>query len=98
MPSNKETPGNKPVPKAKQTPTKKPAIYKSIRFRVVLGWILISTALAISVYANLNCNWFCEGVWGQVLNPLSVPGGGLYIAGTIVLLSTLLKNENAQKA
>jgi hypothetical protein len=76
-----------------QKKAKQKLIYKSTGFRLVLGWLLITFALVISVYANLNCSWYCKGIWGQVLNPLSVLGGALYIAGTIVLLSTLLKTE-----
>ncbi|HTY43649.1 MAG TPA: hypothetical protein VMC80_00185 [Patescibacteria group bacterium] len=55
--------------------------------RVLFGWILISLALAISAYANFNCSFSCQGIWGQVYNPLTIIGLVLYAAGTYLLLA-----------
>lgn len=56
--------------------------YKRRKFA---GWLLISLALGISVYANYNCSFGCQGVYGQVLNPLSMFGLILYIVGTMMI-------------
>lgn len=53
--------------------------------QIIWGWLLISAALAISAYANSQCSFSCQGAYGNLLNPLSIAGFILYIAGTILL-------------
>lgn len=54
--------------------------------RILFGWISISIALAISAYANLNCSFFCEGIWGKFYNPLTIIGLVFYVVGSYLLL------------
>ena len=55
--------------------------------RIVFGWLLITLALFLSVYANYNCSWYCEGIWGTIYNPLVLTGTALYAIGAYLLLS-----------
>jgi hypothetical protein len=49
------------------------------------GWLSISVALLLSVYANANCSFGCVGIWGQLYNPLAVIGLVLYAVGTYLI-------------
>ncbi|MEK6846807.1 MAG: hypothetical protein AABY16_01425 [Nanoarchaeota archaeon] len=57
--------------------------------QILWGWALISLALAISAYSNSQCSFSCEGIYGNMLNPLSITGIILYIIGTILLFKSL---------
>lgn len=55
--------------------------------RILFGWIFISLALAISAYANFNCSFSCQGIFGKIYNPLTVIGLVFYATGTYLLLA-----------
>jgi len=55
------------------------------KFARFLGWLLISIALGISAYANYHCSFGCVGMWGLIINPLSVIGILLYGIGSLLL-------------
>lgn len=59
----------------------------------VFGWALVSAALCLSTYANYKCSFGCGGVYGQVLNPLSIIGALLYLAGTALLIPAMISSE-----
>ncbi len=54
--------------------------------KTFVGWLFISIALGISVYSNYSCSFGCQGVYGQILNPLSITGIICYMIGTIMFL------------
>ena len=60
--------------------------------KAVIGWVLISIALAMSAYANFKCSFSCQGVYAQILNPLTVIGLVLYVGGTWLIFSKGGKN------
>jgi len=62
--------------------------------KIFLGWFCISIALGISAYANYNCSFGCQGVYGQIFNPLSIVGAILYVVGTFLIIKTLREETN----
>jgi hypothetical protein len=55
--------------------------------KVLFGWLSISIALLLSAYANYNCSFGCQGIWGTMYNPITIIGLVLYAIGTYLLLS-----------
>ena len=55
--------------------------------KILWGWLSITIALLLSVYANYNCSFGCIGIWGKIYNPVAIIGLVLYIIGTYLLLS-----------
>lgn len=59
--------------------------------KVLWGWLLVSLALLLSAYANYNCSFGCQGIWGTIYNPLTMTGLATYVIGTYLLLSVKKK-------
>lgn len=57
------------------------------KHKAIIGWFLISMALAISAYANFECSFSCQGIYAQVFNPLTIIGLVLYVWGTWLIFS-----------
>jgi len=55
--------------------------------RVLWGWLLISVALLLSVYANYTVLPSRGGIWMTIYNPLAIIGLVLYAIGTYLLLT-----------
>jgi hypothetical protein len=51
----------------------------------IWGWLSISVALLLSVYANSQCSFGCEGIWGKIYNPLAIIGLVLYLIGSYLI-------------